>query len=146
VHAADDILDEKHNETAQKFDAMMRKADEDRRHSILATIKGLVDQPDQPKKPAKHKAERHHKTTTAKGTKDLAATKKALETLKRESAAERARRRAEEDAIIAQKLEKARVSFSAELKPTRTTGYLDPGSRPAGSQTSHHLQAARRPP
>jgi hypothetical protein len=139
VHAADDILDEKHNETAQKFDAMMRKADEDRRHSILATIKGLVDQPDQPKKSAKHKAERHHKITAAKGTKDLAATKKALETLKRESAAERARRRAEEDAIIAQKLEKARVSFSAEFESGRIK--TNPHHRVFGSGKS----ASRQP-
>ena len=43
VHAADDILDEQNNPTAQKFAQMMKQADDDRKNSLLKTMKGLVD-------------------------------------------------------------------------------------------------------
>ena len=116
VHAADDILDEKNNPTAQKFEAMMRKAEEDRKHSLLSTLRGLVETEEpHEKKKAKHKA-RTKKPAREHSAKDLPATKQALARLSKETAEERARRRAEEDAIIAQKLEKARTSFSAEFE------------------------------
>lgn len=116
VHAADDILDEKNNPTAQKFEAMMRKAEEDRRHSLLSTLRGLVET-DEPreKKKTKHKA-RTKKPARGHSAKDLPATRQALARLSKETAQERARRQAEEDAAIAQKLEKARTSFSAEFE------------------------------
>jgi len=116
VHAADDILDEKHNPTAQKFDALMQKAADDRRHSLLSTLKGLVDIDEKPhQKKAKHKSPAKA-PVKAVASKELPATRQALTKLSKEAAAERARRKAEEDAEIAQKLEKARASFSAEFE------------------------------
>ncbi len=44
VHAEDDILDEQNNPTAQKFAQMMEQADDERRTSLLKTMKGLVDE------------------------------------------------------------------------------------------------------
>jgi hypothetical protein len=38
IHPADDILDEENNATAQHFNELMRKADEDRKQSIIAKI------------------------------------------------------------------------------------------------------------
>src|SRR5665213_1123809 len=55
VHAADDILDEKNNPTAQKLETLMRKADEDRRHSILSTLRGMVEDDAPHEKKAKRK-------------------------------------------------------------------------------------------
>jgi len=43
VHAADDILDEANNPTAQKFASMMQDADEKRKKEVLATMRGLID-------------------------------------------------------------------------------------------------------
>jgi hypothetical protein len=43
VHAADDILDEQNNPTAQKFANMMRQADQDRKKAVLETMKGLIN-------------------------------------------------------------------------------------------------------
>jgi hypothetical protein len=43
VHAADDILDEVNNPTAQKFASMMQTADEKRKKDVLATMRGLID-------------------------------------------------------------------------------------------------------
>jgi hypothetical protein len=123
VHAADDILDEKNNPTAQKFETLIQKADEDRRHSILSTIKGLVDNNEPAEKPAKHKTRGAHKSVKEKrkttSTKDLPATEQALAAISKERGAERARRKAEEDAEIAQKLVKVRESFSAEFENGR---------------------------
>jgi len=44
VHAADDILDEQNNPTAQKFASMMQDADAKRKKDVLATMKGLIDE------------------------------------------------------------------------------------------------------
>jgi hypothetical protein len=57
VHAADDIMDEQNNPTAQKFAAMMQTADEKRKKDVLQTMKGLIDQPEEhPKiKKVRHK-------------------------------------------------------------------------------------------
>jgi hypothetical protein len=44
VHAADDILDEVNNPTAQKFASMMQTADEKRKKDVLATMRGLIDE------------------------------------------------------------------------------------------------------
>ena len=43
IHAADDILDEQNNPTAQKFASMMQDADAKRKKEVLATMKGLID-------------------------------------------------------------------------------------------------------
>ncbi len=48
VHAADDIMDEKNNPTAKKFDSLMKQADDKRKRSLLTSLKGLVEE-----KPAK---------------------------------------------------------------------------------------------
>ncbi|MBX4197671.1 PrgI family protein [Candidatus Saccharibacteria bacterium] len=42
IHAADDILDEQNNPTAQKFASLMQDADEKRKKSVLETMKGLI--------------------------------------------------------------------------------------------------------
>jgi hypothetical protein len=47
VHAADDILDEQNNPTAQKFASLMQKADDDRRKSVMQTMKGLINDSEQ---------------------------------------------------------------------------------------------------
>ncbi len=41
VHAADDIMDEQNNPTAQKFAAMMQTEDDKRKRNLLETMKGL---------------------------------------------------------------------------------------------------------
>ena len=43
IHAADDILDEQNNPTAQKFASLMQQADDDRRESVMKTMKGLIN-------------------------------------------------------------------------------------------------------
>ena len=43
VHAADDILDEQNNPTAQKFASLMKKADTDRKKNTLEAIRGAID-------------------------------------------------------------------------------------------------------
>jgi predicted outer membrane protein len=43
IHAADDILDEQNNPTAQKFASLMQDADEKRRKDVLQTMKGLIE-------------------------------------------------------------------------------------------------------
>jgi hypothetical protein len=110
VHAADDILDEKNNPTAKKFDSMMKDADTKRRHGIFSALRDLVDYDDQPK-PKSHK-----KKHTDKNTKELPATKAALGRARQVSAAEKARKKAEWEAQIAEKLAKARTKFGAEFE------------------------------
>jgi len=56
VHAADDILDEANNPTAQKFASLMQTADEKRKKEVLATMRGLID--DGSKKAADNFSER----------------------------------------------------------------------------------------
>jgi hypothetical protein len=46
IHPSDDILDEEHNPTAQKFASLMQTADEKRRREVLKTMKGLIDDSD----------------------------------------------------------------------------------------------------
>ena len=120
VHAADDIMDEKHNPTAQKFAGMLVAAEAERRNTILATIKGLVDEEEPEAKKDKHKRKKRGKSKKTEkeevATKDLPAAKEALEILKKEKAAERARLRALEDERIAQELVKAREKFSSEFQ------------------------------
>jgi len=43
VHPEDDILDEQNNPTAQKFAGMMKQADENRKRTVLETMKGLIN-------------------------------------------------------------------------------------------------------
>ncbi|HSW78888.1 MAG TPA: PrgI family protein, partial [Candidatus Babeliales bacterium] len=61
VQPADDILDEKNNPTAQKFEVMMQKKEAERKHGLLAKLKGLVIEEDNRKK-----SNIHSKTTTPK--------------------------------------------------------------------------------
>jgi hypothetical protein len=75
VHAADDILDEKNNPTAQKFDSLMKKADAVRKNGLLTRLKGIVDLDELPKA--------RKKPGPADGTKDLPATKAAMARVKK---------------------------------------------------------------
>jgi hypothetical protein len=43
IHAADDIMDEQNNPTAQKFAALMQTADQKRKKDVLQTMKGLIN-------------------------------------------------------------------------------------------------------
>ena len=72
IHAADDILDEHNNPTAQKFASLMQTADENRRRKVLKTMKGIakdspesVDSAEITQRLAKARAsfgKAHHKT------------------------------------------------------------------------------------
>jgi hypothetical protein len=119
VHAADDILDEKNNPTAKKFDTLVKQADAKRKHGVLDALRELVDvgesEKPQARKPIKKRGHSKHETKV-KSTKDLPATKAALAKAKQMSAAEKARRQAEWEAQIAGKLAKARVQFSSEFE------------------------------
>jgi hypothetical protein len=130
VHAADDILDEKNNPTAKKFDTMMKQADAKRRHGVLSALRGPEDDGKTPPKEARHKS-----AAGPKSTRDLPATKAALSRLRRMSAAEKARRHAEWEAQIADKLAKARSSFSSEFDKGQRKG--DP---------AHHVVGPIKPP
>lgn len=113
VHAADDILDEKNNPAAKKLDTMMKQADAQRKHGVLAALKGIVEDEDGAKT---HKKAKKHVKHASKSTKELPATKQALARAKQLSAAEKARRQAEWDAQIAERLAKARTAFAAEFE------------------------------
>ncbi len=42
IHAADDILDEQNNPTAQKFASLMQDADDQRKRDVLQTMRGIM--------------------------------------------------------------------------------------------------------
>ncbi|MBX4190715.1 PrgI family protein [Candidatus Saccharibacteria bacterium] len=116
IHAADDILDEKNNPTAKKFDTMMKQADAKRKHSVLEVLRELVDDGDN-EKPHPKKSKKHEKqAAAAKSTKDLPATKEAIAKARREYAAKKAREQADWEARIAERLSKARSAFSTEFE------------------------------
>jgi hypothetical protein len=104
VHAADDILDEKHNPTAQKFENLMQKAETDRKHSLLSKLKGLVDN------------EAPTKKSSIKNTKELPATKAALAKAKKEELEERAKLDNEEEEGMDEKFAEARASLRVRTK------------------------------
>lgn len=133
VHAADDIMDEKNNPTAKKFDTMMKQADIQRKHGVLEALKGLVEGDEQQQKPkTRHQPKEKH---ARKSTKDLPATKAAIAKAKKLSAAEKARRQAEWEAQIAEKLAKARSAFSAEFEQ----GHIK-------DHPAHHVVGPIKPP
>jgi hypothetical protein len=142
VSAADDIMDEKSNPTAQKFEAMMKDAEEQRKHTVLATLKGLVNdsQPAEHKKPKKHARSKKSHQEEITDTWKLDATREAIQKYARESAAARARRKAEEDARIEQELVKARQSFNSEFEAGQHKS--NPHHRMFGSRQ----QAVPKPP
>jgi hypothetical protein len=73
VHAADDIMDEKNNPTAQKFDAMMQQAEANRKQGIMAAIKEAASPDVDDSKPTRRK----------KSSKDLPGTKQAMAKLRK---------------------------------------------------------------
>jgi hypothetical protein len=111
VQAADDIMDEKHNPTAQKFEAMMQRAEAERKHGILSTLKELVDN-DEVAEPKHHKKRQTHHLDT----KDLPATKAALARRRRADAEARAKRKAEEEERVEKELAKARAKFATDFE------------------------------
>jgi Spy/CpxP family protein refolding chaperone len=104
VHAADDILDEKHNPIAQKFEALMQKAETDRKHSLLSKLKGLVDN------------EALTKKTNIKNTKELPAAKAVLAKAKKEELEKRAKLDNEGEEGMDEKFAEARASLSVKTK------------------------------
>lgn len=103
VHAADDIMDEKNNPTAKKFDSLMKQAEEKRRRSLLASIKGLVEE-----KPAKYHGTKGKKTkhSAAHKVSQTALTDKDKEFLRQSEI--------EAQKILESKLAKARAEFTAK--------------------------------
>lgn len=70
VHAADDIMDEKNNPTAKKFDALMKQAEDKRKRGLLASIKGLVGD-ETHKTAANNKTRNNTKPTSKKSRSNL---------------------------------------------------------------------------
>ena len=110
VHASDDIMDEKNNPTAQKFEAMMQEAEAERKHGIVSTLKEMVDNDEAESKPKK-------KGRHLFSTRDLPGTKAALARKKRAEEEARARRKAEAEAKMQEKLAAARERFASEFAP-----------------------------
>jgi hypothetical protein len=119
VHASDDIMDEKHNPTAIKVDSMMKQAETKRKHGILEALKNIMDTEEQAPKPKP----KHHKIDKPapgqKNSKQLPVPQMAMEKARRLTAAERARKKAEWEAQIAEKLATARSQFGAEFNNGR---------------------------
>jgi hypothetical protein len=73
IHPADDILDEQNNPTAQKFASMMKQADEERRRTVLETMKGLIGdnaKPEDPRLPGATELEKRLAKARASFSKD----------------------------------------------------------------------------
>ncbi len=100
VHPADDILDEQNNPTAQKFEAMMQKAADERRETVKTTIKNLVEPAAKSVKPAKRRA---HKKS------------KASEEQLGDALAAKIQEEAEKDAELEERLASARANFTEEF-------------------------------
>jgi hypothetical protein len=137
VHAADDIMDEKNNPTAKKFDNLMKQANDKRRHGVIAALKELVDEDETAKpraqKHKKHDSQKHE--AAPRNTRDLPATRAALARARQMGAAEKARRQAEWEAQIASKLASARSQFSAEFEQGRKK-----------QNPAHHVVGPIKPP
>jgi hypothetical protein len=104
VHAADDILDEKNNPTAQKFESMMQQAEADRKQGIVEKLKDLAGDEPEPKK------------SHSRSTKHLASTKAALSKLKKAHKTELDKMKEKEDEELQKKLAAARSKFADEHK------------------------------
>ncbi|MGH7156736.1 MAG: PrgI family protein [Candidatus Saccharimonadales bacterium] len=126
VHAGDDIMDEKNNPTAQKFETMMKHAEAERKRDLLSSLKGLINDGDK-KKPV-----RKHRSTS---TKDLPATKAALESMVKQQAENLVHRKAKEETEVEEKLVKARAKFAKEF---------DRGHKK--SDPAHQVVGALEPP
>lgn len=102
VHPADDILDERNNPTAQKFVTMMLQAEDERRHGIMDTLRGIVS---------------HDEATAAKDTGP--APLGALSGMSQKAKEQREWRKAKEEAELKAKLAEARSKFSLGPKLPR---------------------------
>lgn len=102
VHASDDILDEKNNPTAQKFETMMQQAEVERRQGIMDKLKGMIDADEQPKK------------TSPRSSKYLPATKAAMRKLKKSRKTELDKMKEKEEAELNKRLLSARAKFTTE--------------------------------
>jgi hypothetical protein len=72
VQPEDDILDEKNNPTAQKFEVMMQKKEAERKRGLLARLKDLVIEEDDHQKANRHKRTSSTKLVSPKATRNLA--------------------------------------------------------------------------
>lgn len=118
VNAADDIMDEQNNPTAQKFEAMMQQAADERKQSVKATIETLITPGDKPK--TARKTARRSKTKTPKSARpeDVLAAK--------------IQESAEKDAELEERLATARAEFSGEFEGGHKKA--NPQHRLAGAQ------------
>jgi hypothetical protein len=119
VHAEDDIMDEKNNPTAKKFDSLMKQAEEKRKRSLLASLKGLVSE--ELGKPPTSKI-------TGKG-KHAAASKKSHAGLTEEEKRILHESEAEAKQELQKKLSKARAQFNSRSSASKAK----PAVRPAQS-------------
>jgi len=121
VHAADDIMDEKNNPTAKKFDSLMKQAEEQRKRSLLASIKGIVEE-----KPAKHHVAK------GKKIKHQAAPKKSQTALTDKDKEFLRQSEKEAQETLEAKLAKARAEFTA--KDTKAAAAKPKASKPVTPQ------------
>lgn len=124
VKAADDIMDAKNNPVAQKFEALMEQAEAERRHGLLAKLRGLGIEKKTETKPVK-KTRKSRRSAEPNRHNHPPAAKNVIKTLRKETAAEKAEREAKEKAEIEAKLAKARGQFNA----TFTEGHVKPNPR-----------------
>jgi hypothetical protein len=114
VHAADDIMDEKNNPTAQKFDQMMRQAETERKQGILETLKEAASVGDKPSK-----------SRRSKNTKDLPATRAALSKLRKSKTRVLESLSDEKMETVQRKLAGARARFTQDISSKTGTNLTD---------------------
>jgi hypothetical protein len=108
---------------------MMKKAETNRKHGILAAIKNIVDEAPKP---------------VVQSTKDLPSTKAALRTMSKAAAAEKAQKQAEKESDLQTRLIKARSTFDAEY--SRGHKKPDPRHRLADAKASPAYRTSRSNP
>jgi hypothetical protein len=114
VHAADDIMDEKNNPTAQKFDEMVRQADADRKQGIIEALKEVSEEDSAELK--------HTKGRSKKSTKDLPATKAALAKLRKTKSKVLDTISEEKMTAMQRKLAEARAKFTQDHSQQNKSG------------------------
>jgi hypothetical protein len=116
VHAADDIMDEKNNPTAKKFDSLMKQADDKRKRSLLASLKGLVDEDFAKPQKNKNQADIKYMPSSKKSKADLTDKEKELLRESKEEAKH----------ALEAKLAKARAQFT----PKTNANQVKPAAKP----------------
>jgi hypothetical protein len=130
IHAADDIMDEKNNPTAQKFDQMMRQAESDRKQGILEALKEAASIGDKPQKGLR-----------SKSTKDLQATKGALSKLRKSKTKVLDTLSDEKMETVQRKLASARARFTQDISSKAASTTKEKKQRTMLSKAPSHVRA-----